>query len=105
MRLSSEDRAAEPTNALPVEAAFESEAGRLAGVWGRTIIVPVRFERVMVEKRPFVYEQAVIKRGVKHDQVRVEEDIRRERLQVDAGGNLGEETLRLDVDRGRAERA
>ena len=54
-------------------------------------------QRVTVEKRPFVFEEAVIRKGPTKRLVRVDEQVRREQLSVDSSVDLAGETVPIEV--------
>jgi len=91
------DHVDDPPQPLPIEVKFESDSGYTAGAWGRVLRLPVLRQRVTVEKRPFVYEEAVIRKGPTKRMVGVDERVRREELRVDSTVNLAGETVRIDV--------
>jgi stress response protein YsnF len=70
---------------LPLEAQCEG------GLSGWSVRLPVRAERVTVDKYAFVHEEAVVRRVDPADVVPVAEPPRREQVRVDTNGDLGVE--------------
>ena len=96
MNMASDKPNGDEAKPLPLEATLDSQAQQ-ALVWGRSITLPVRRERVTVEKRPFVYEEAVIRTDLWERRVHLAEDVQREELSVEPRGDVEADTLRLDV--------
>lgn len=67
---------------LPLEAHCEG------GLSGWSVRLPVRGERVIVDKCAFVHEEAVVRRVARPDAVHLDETLRREQLHVDTHGSL-----------------
>jgi uncharacterized protein DUF2382 len=76
---------------LPLEANVESSSR------GWTIRLPVRAEYIMVDKRPVVVEEVVVRRRPLEDAARVGDTVRRERLRVETEGDVTER-LRVEED-------
>ena len=83
---------------LPLEQSFKPAPQRKPTPHQRHITLPVRRERVTISKRPFVYQEAAIRRVGSEQRIRVTEDVRHERLRVDSSGNLDQDTVRLSLN-------
>ncbi len=86
---------------VPVEGREASEAE----IGEDEIVMPVTEEEVVVEKRPEVKEEIRVRKDVVHDEELVEEDVRREEVEIDdqteRRGGLGRDTGLDDETRRR----
>jgi len=67
---------------LPLEAQCEG------GLSGWSVRLPVRAERITVDKCAFVHEEAVVRRIDRADEAHLAETLRREQPRPDTPGNL-----------------
>lgn len=83
-----------------------SAAARDVQISAQEVRVPVREEELVVEKRPVVKEEVIISKHPVEEQRTVEEDVRRERIDMERHGDVrskepGERDRDLDRDRNR----
>ena len=74
--------------AVPPPAALKLEARRVSAGPGWAVRLPVRAEQVTVSKAVVVRERVVVRRRRLQGMAQVETEVRRERLRVDAAGQV-----------------
>ena len=73
-----------------VEIERRPASGQHAHIGQDEIRVPISEEELVVEKRPVVKEEVVIRKVARPETVEVEEDVRKERLNIDRPGTTGD---------------
>jgi uncharacterized protein (TIGR02271 family) len=71
---------------LPLEGTSEPWAGPWATSW--SVRLPVRAEQIRIEKQTMVVEEVAVRRRQRREVRRLDESVRRERLQVETQGEL-----------------